>query len=194
MKFTQNYYAHSAVFSRLNKAGLSEFYEGFMANLPYCLDELFGKIWRTSGFSEWDANFAESSLSHLADWLQISLEALDTSGNSMRAPIPLHLYNQNPPLWDFTDESREIIVAVGMYYGEVMVRQNPGVSWVHFLKGKSMADYGQPVISGSVLYAINPVRVATSFAFGVMDGSESRDGLLNAYEFWKKNILKLTAR
>lgn len=189
MKFNQNYYAHSAVFSKLDKSGLKEFYSGFISNLPYSLDELFGKIWNTSEFSEWEANFREDSLPRLADWLHIALEATDTSGKKWRAPIPLHLCNQNPPLWDLTDASREIIVAVGMYYGEIMVRQNPGVSWMHFLKSKSMADYGQPVISGSVLYPINPVRVATTFAFGVMDGSESRNGLLSAYEFWKHKIL-----
>ncbi|WP_343606832.1 hypothetical protein [Roseateles sp.] len=190
MKFTQNYYAHSAVFFEIDKAGLQEFYRGFMANLPYSLDELFGKIWRTPGFSEWEASFREESLLQLADWLQISLEGVDSSNEVRKAPIPSHLCNQQPPLWDFTDASREIIVATGMYYGEVMVRQNPGVSWIHFLKGKSMADYGQPVIGGEVRRVINPVRVATSFAFGIMDGSESRNGLLSAYEFWKQKILK----
>jgi len=184
MKFTQNYCAHSAVFFRVDEAGLQEFYEGFMENLPYSLDELFGKIWRTPGFSEWETSFREESLLQLADWLQISLERVPLSVGAENAP------NQQSLLWDFTDASREIIVATGMYYGEVMVRQNPGVSWIHFLKGKSMADYGQPVIGGAVQRIINPVRVVTSFAFGVMDGSESRNGLLSAYEFWKKNILK----
>lgn len=47
MKFTPNYYAHSAVFFEVDKEGLREFYEGFMAALPYSLDELFAKIWRT---------------------------------------------------------------------------------------------------------------------------------------------------
>lgn len=189
MKFTPNYYAHSAVFFEVDKAGLREFYEGFMAALPYSLDELFAKIWRTPGFSDWEANFHEKSLLRLADWLQCSLEGEDVSGNARKAPIPPELCNAQPPLWDFTDASREIIVAAGMYYGEVMVRRNPGAAWVHFLKGKSMADYGQPVIGGAVRRVINPVRVATSFAFGVMDGSESRNGLLDAYAFWAQRIL-----
>jgi len=190
MKFTQNYYAHSSIFAKSSKEDLRAFYRAFIENVPYSLDELFGLIWKTEGFSKWPASFHENSLPALGEWMKSALQILSPEGMLLPSPKSPEWQGLKTSAWDFSDRSREMIVAVGMYYGEIMVRNNPGVTWVHLLENKKSADFGQPVIGGEVRRIINPVRVATSFSFGIVDGSESSDGLLLAYRFWRDNLLK----
>jgi len=37
-------------FASMTKKELSDFYEWFVINLPYCLDNLIQAVWQTSGF------------------------------------------------------------------------------------------------------------------------------------------------
>ncbi|WP_431263008.1 hypothetical protein ACQ859_23490 [Roseateles chitinivorans] len=187
MKFTANYHPHSAVFAQMSKDGLQEFHEGFLSNVPYCLDELFRRVWQSPEFLRWQADFSAASLTGLVRWLRTALRIVDRAG--CEGPLPLAGQQlESSSGVDFTDESRQLIVAAGMYYGEVMVRQSAGVRWEQSLRSRKDADFGQAVISGDVVRPINPVRVLTSVAFGLMNGTESDDGLRCAFSFWQENI------
>ena len=153
---------------------LERFYAGFMLNKPYCLDELIQTVWQTPGYEQWSADFSRASLDALGEWFAARIRNVETL--------------KNAAVGDLSDEEKALAVAVGMYYGEVAVRNNPQLGW-HQLKGnKKQADYGQPVISESGKLPTNPVRVAHAFACGIADGSKAAVRLRETYDYWMQLI------
>lgn len=92
-----------------------------------------------------------------------------------------------------SDQEKSLAVMVGMYYGDVAVRNNPELSWVQLKGSKKEADYGQPVISGPGLLPTNPVRISNAFACGIADGSRSGSRLRETYEYWMTLVKRYNA-
>ena len=175
MTFTTAYTPVSAAFASMGAKELKSFYEGFMLNKPYCLDDLIQAVWQTSGYEQWSADFSPESLDVLGEWFAARIS--DSAQTAKDAAVR-----------DMSDEEKALAVAVGMYYGEVAVRNNPQLGW-HQLKGnKKQADYGQPVISDSGKLPTNPVRVAHAFASGIADGSKAAGRLRETYDYWMQLI------
>lgn len=153
---------------------LERFYAGFILNKPYCLDELIQTVWQTPGYEQWGADFSRESLDALGEWFAARIRNVETVKDAAGG--------------DLSDEVKSLAVAVGMYYGEVAVRNNPQLGW-HQLKGhKKQADFGQPVISDSGKLPTNPVRVAHAFASGLAEGSKTAGQIRQTYDYWMQLI------
>lgn len=189
MIFATSYSPVTMAFASMTKKELSDFYEWFIINLPYCLDDLIQAVWKTSGFESWNADFSPESLDMLGDWFatrvetrDLSLEEIDGIKNKMTSAIEI-------TTWDLTSETKSLAVCVGMYYGQVAIKNNPLLSWEQLKGNKRLADYGRPVISGSGVVPLNPVRVANVLACGIARGSKTGSRLRGAYEYWSKLIM-----
>ena len=73
---------------------------------------------------------------------------------------------------------------VGMYFGQVVLKNLPGTRWDQVLKNKKDADYGQPVIMGFGAAPLNPVWILVTTAYGVSRKKAAR--LRELYETWAK--------
>lgn len=181
MTFTTAYTPVSAAFASMGAQELKSFYEGFMLNKPYCLDDLIQAVWQTPGYEQWSADFSPESLDVLGEWFAAQIHDMARVSHSAQTA-------KDAAVRDMSDEEKALAVAVGMYYGEVAVRNNPQLGW-HQLKGnKKQADYGQPVISDSGKLPTNPVRVAHAFASGIADGSKAAGRLRETYDYWMQLI------
>lgn len=169
--------AYSPITSAFASAASNElkrFYAEFTLNKPYCLDELIQTVWQTPRYEQWSADFSRESLDALGEWFAAWIRSVETV--------------KDAAVGDMSDEEKALAVAVGMYYGEVAVRNNPQLGW-HQLKGnKKQADFGQPVISDSGKLPTNPVRVAHAFAIGIADGSKTAGQLRQTYDYWMQLI------
>jgi hypothetical protein len=58
------------------------------------------------------------------------------------------------------------------------------------LRNKRLADYGQLTIAGGEAVPINPVRIVSSFAYGVASGEKDGKQLREMYEYWANLSLK----
>ncbi|WP_137212701.1 hypothetical protein [Pseudomonas sp. CFBP13509] len=188
MEFTTAYTPVADFFSSMNSKELNSFYELFMLNKPYCLDELIQAVWHTPGYESWNADFSPESLDGVAEWLasriykeQLSSTVNETGNDSIAGTADL-----NTPV--LSEEAMSLAVLVGMYYGEVAVRNNPELSWSQLKGNKKQADYGQPVISASGSLPTNPVRVAHAFACAIADGSKTLGRLRETYNYWMQLI------
>jgi hypothetical protein len=173
MKFTTVYTPVTTAFASMTNKELTDFYDEFMLNLPYCLDELIQTVWQTPGFDNWSADFSPESLETLGEWFATKIQKRDSSSDS-RSPVAL----------DLTDEEKSLAVHVGMYYGEVAVRHHPSLSWMQLKGSKKLADYGQPVIADASNIPTNPVRVANALAWGIADGSRKGSRLRETFDYW----------
>jgi hypothetical protein len=73
---------------------------------------------------------------------------------------------------------------IGFYFAEVVLTNIPGTRWDQPLRGRTLADYGQPVLVGLRPIPTNPMRVMITIARGFADGSEPDDAIPKLYERW----------
>lgn len=163
----------TSAFAAATPNDLKVFFDAFMLNKPYCLDELIQSVWQTLGYEQWGADFSPESLDALGEWFAARVRERAQSSSAVETG---------------SEEVVSLAVAVGMYYGEVAVRNNPPLGW-HALNGsKRQADYGQPVVSSAGNLPTNPVRVAQAFASGIADGSKAAGRLRQTYDYWMQLI------
>ena len=172
----------------MDKKKLEEFYQWFMASLPYCIEELMQLVANTQGFENWEADDSPSSLDGLGAWFatkvkkrDYTLEEIESIKNSFKPEFQIDFVT-----WDLTDETKSLALYVGMYYGEVALKNNSLLKWEQCLGSKKMADYGQPILNGEGIVPMNPVGVAHSIAFGLLDGTKDGGALRKGYDYWSK--------
>lgn len=163
----------TSAFAAATPNELKVFFDAFMLNKPYCLDGLIQSVWQTPGYEQWSADFSPESLNAVGEWFAARIRERAQSSSAVEKG---------------SEEVVSLAVAVGMYYGEVAVRNNRPLGW-HLLSGsKRQADYGQPVVSRSGKLPTNPVRVAHAFASGIADGSKAAGRLRETYDYWMQLI------
>ncbi|WP_367374520.1 hypothetical protein [Pseudomonas lini] len=188
MSFTTTYTPVTTAFASMTKKELRDFYGGFVLNLPYCLDELIQAVWQTRGFESWNADFSPESLDVLGEWFATKIQKRDLSSEGVTCSTVGQI---SLDARDLADEEKTLAVKVGMYYGEVAIRNHPSLSWMQLKGSKKLADYGQPVVAGPSIIPTNPVRVANAFAWGIADGSRVGSRLRETYDCWMKMISDL---
>jgi len=183
-----NYSPNSGIFLAMDKKKLKEFYQWFMTSLPYCIEELMQLIENTPGFENWKADDSPDSLDGLGAWFFMKAKKRDYTQEEIKS-IKKSFESKGEmdfSAWDLTDETKSLALYVGMYYGEVALKNHSLLNWEQCLGSKKIADYGQPIITGNGFVPINPVRVAHSIAFGFVDGSKDGGALRKGYDYWEK--------
>lgn len=182
-----NYSPNSEIFLAMDKKKLKEFFQWFMEIKPYCIEELMQLIRNTPGFESWEADDSPESLDGLGEWFaknvskrDYTLEEVDSIKNRFDTHPKIEF-----PTWDLTDEAKSLALYVGMYYGDVALKNNTSLKWEQCLGSKKFSDYGQPVLNGQGFVSINPVRVAHSVAFGLINGTKTERDLRKGYDYWE---------
>jgi hypothetical protein len=188
-----NYSPNSGAFSGMDKRKLKDFYEWFMKSLPYCIEELMQLVVSTPGFESWEADDSPNSLDGLGAWFAAKVERREFTSEEIQAIKSKLIKPIEFATWDLTDETKSFALYVGMYYGEVALKNNPQLTWEQLLGSKKAADYGQPILNGVGVVPINPVRVAHSIAYGFAEGKRDGSELRRAYDHWAKLVMP-TAR
>ncbi|WP_152531714.1 hypothetical protein [Pseudomonas syringae] len=192
MKSTTAYSPVTQEFALITQKELREFYDTFMLNIPYCLDDLIHEVWRTPGFEDWSADFNPSSLDTLGEWIANRIMKNRLNHKKSETQADSKDSKEAPERKSLTDEELALAVSAGMYYGEVSVKSNPALHWEQLKGGKRNADYGQPVILGKNTIPINPIRIANVFMCGVADGSKTSSRLRETYDYWMTLIQQET--
>jgi len=170
-------------FSEMGRQELLEFYAQFFLNLPYCIEELMCLVKGTSGYDRWSADESPRSLEMLGAWFaeRCRAGARFTDDVQGRHALDVSKFDDGRLL---TREIRTLSLYVGMYYGEVAVKNDVNLRWEQRFGSKKLADYGQPLVMGGTAVPLNPVRVAHSMACGFINGTKTGCDLLGAYEYW----------
>ncbi|BEV71197.1 hypothetical protein THUN1379_06790 [Paludibacterium sp. THUN1379] len=179
-----SYSPNSRYFIGMNKIELKDFYQWFMASLPYCIEELMQLVMNVNGFENWNADDSPESLDVLGSWFVTQVAKRDFNPQELSSIEDSVGKSVDFSKWELTEKTKSLAFYVGMYYGEVAVKNRLGAKWGQSVSNKSNADYGQPIISGEGILPINPVRVAHSIACRVVDGNADGTSLRKAYDYW----------
>jgi hypothetical protein len=103
--------------------------------------------------------------------------------------VPLHLrhmYEISEYTW--IDESLLDIFSLGIYFGELLKKNNTELEWSIQSK-KNMANYGHPILSRpNSKINIPPHIVANHYASKILKGVWNKDKLKEMYELWLKSL------
>lgn len=129
-------------------------------------------------------DFNISSLVPLGKWLvkNVKVEKLsEVEFIAKRNSIPSYIELND---WDLSIKTRSILVDIGIYFGEVVIKNNSGCEWKqYFSKIKDDVDNGHLVINIGK-DRMNPIWLLYIIGLKIADGNENNEILLNLYETW----------
>ena len=155
----------------------------FRRLLPDRVAELTSEVRQTADLAKWEADHTPDSLRALEVWFATRVETRPRSADELdairrRLALPIEL-----PKETLTDRTRSLATDLGMYFGEVVLKNVPGTRWEQVTKGsRRFIDYGQPVVVGTGKVPLNPLRVITMTAWRVAGGGVA--DLADLYGTW----------
>lgn len=175
-------------FTEMTKKELKDYYSWFQNILPLRLEKLITSVKETRSFESWHADFSPESLYLLGDWLASKIETRLRSKDEIKDIKKSSLFPIDIPTEELTNETFSIAMDVGMYLGEVFLKNHPTLSWDQPFGNKKFVDYGQPVITGLGSIPFNPVRMIVTLSYSLVSGVENGKSLRELYDIWVKRI------
>lgn len=94
-------------------------------------------------------------------------------------------------------ETEYILRDIGIYLGEVFVRNDPGIYWSYYEKPKSDFFVNMPLLLGfedsnytpPFKMEFEPVHMAKVQAANIWDGTQKEDDLFNLYTLWSSSYV-----
>ncbi len=150
--------------------------------------EILKKYTRQS--QDWNADFTPSSLRPLMRWfIRVASSAYADRIKAGQAP-------EDAARWDGTwlrsnyDPSPltiSIAFDIAIYLGEMIIRTEPGAQWVHCVRPKNSAYYGQPCLKGVRPWLWSPMPSCVGLAGRIISDQVDEGALDEIYASMAKN-------
>lgn len=156
----------SLQFRDMTRRQLREYAHWFHESTPARVAQLGRAVSATSGYELWQPDYSPASLVDLSTWFDCEVELRPRTDEELRSirgaiSIPIHVSEH-----ELTDRTISLSMDIGMYFGQVVLRNVPGTEWTQRFTAKTSIDYGQPVIIGLGVVPLNPVQTMLSAAYG----------------------------
>jgi hypothetical protein len=171
-------------FRERSKSELETYRTWFHRVSPERIAELARAVESTRGFENWKPNLTPESLETLGKWFDGQVQTRKRTSVEVERIRATLAFPIDVPEEELTDRTYSLAMDIGMYFGDVILKNLPGTRWDQPLKNKKYIDYGQPVIMGFGTVPLNPVGVLVTTAYGVSRGKPSR--LRDLYDTWVK--------
>lgn len=195
---------------------MTDFLEDYkiINNLPYGFDFQNQNLRQLRAHKEWFLNNKEYRLAELQKVFHAYCgECLDYSPESLKSlsdffynaieteKLPDEKYAElrvkYPPEipvndYDLTVRSRSIIVDVGIYLGEVMIRNHKSMCWEQYMtQNKRVLNRGFMVITidpDAFASTMNPIRICFVMGEKVADDTFKKNELYNLYKVYNNRV------
>jgi hypothetical protein len=171
-------------FGEMSKRELEAYREWFHAIAPERILELTKAVNATPGFQAWKPDLTPASLELLGTWFEGQSEVRKRTAEEIEETTAKLKFPIDVPEEELTNRTFSIAMDIGMYFGQVVMRNLPGTRWEQLLKNKRDAHYGQPAIAGFGVVTLNPVWIMVTTAYGISRGKPA--SLLQLYGTWAK--------
>jgi len=157
--------------TELSRTEIRDQYEWFVRVIPERIEVLEQTVISTKGYEEWRASYLPGSLPQLSAWFTGNVSTRPRTHEEKVTLCAGGLPWFGPEAladWGLTRRTLSLCVDIGMYLGEVLIRNFPELKWRLLSTGsKRYVDYGRPVIGPLKVYDFNPVRGVVMMAYGV---------------------------
>lgn len=169
--------------------------EWFLAALPTRVEMLQKEVAATRGYTSWRADCGVESLERLGRWFESQVESTASPTEpspSDAAVLELSVEDLEALESGLAVRTLSLCLDIGMYSGQVLVKNVPGAAWKQEFGGVSSADYGHVVVCVKGPLSCNPFRLMTVVAYRVASGA--RADLSGLYEISRSNIVSRNRR
>ena len=175
-------------FRGMPKKELKNYARWFHEVTPLRIEELTKAVKGTVGFESWSPDLSPGSLDGLGEWFATQVQTRSRSQEELqeiesRSGFPIAVED-----WELTNRTFSAAVDIGMYLGQVFVRNHPSLRWDQPFGSKNFADYGQPVLVEFSYAPLNCVHIAITMAYGLASKSATGKRLKELYEIWAKAV------
>lgn len=175
-------------FDEMSLAEMKDYNAWFHAVLPDRIDELSSYIWET-GLVDWRPNKTADSLLPLGSWLHDRVTIRQLSEEEKARERSQGLAKFGLPEWELSYETISLAFDVGAYFGEVLVNNIPGATWVQTLSGNKKSNiYGQSTVRGANGRQANPIQLTLVLCYGMARGTKTGERLLELFAIWSKEL------
>lgn len=170
------------------KKELRHYFQWFMEVLPQRVNELTEAVRATPGFETWQADRSPDSLDKLGDWFAGQVETRKRTKEEVQAIENRLSFPMEIDEWQLTNQTFSLAMDIGMYFSQVLLKNYPSLEWEQPLRSKRFVDYGRPVLTGFGHVSLNPVRIAVTLAYGLVDKSKTGKRLREVYDYWAERV------
>lgn len=176
-------------FREMSKQDLIRYSHWFHDTLPDRLDELARALRETSGYESWQPDGSAESLDLLGRWFAAQVAMRPRLESEKKALEEKVIFPIDLPGEELTTRTLSLAMDIGMYLGQVFMKNHAQLKWDQPFGNKKFIDYGQPVLVAFKPGPFNPVRMAVTFAYGLAGHQKTGEGLRNIYETWSKLVI-----
>lgn len=183
--------------SELTATEAQEYFDWFVSVIPERIGVLNGLVQENEPLISKGLDVTNpDSLIPLGNWLKENVSAVKRTENELQTlkknvvgPLR-HISDQVIQDWELSPESLSLAYDVGMYFGEVLIAEQPEkLKWR--LRNNAEIDsidndYNQPVVQ-NVLW-VNPVHLVRVLEYGFVDGTRDSSRLHELYKIWKNDL------
>ncbi len=181
-------FANKDIYS-FSKEEAKEYYKWFTNVKNERLQILESEVQRM--YPKWKLDYTRNSLITLYEWFEkkvmyrnINDEEKEEIKNQI-SQTPLFVGVIEVPKITFTEETVSICFDIGIYFGDVFVKNQTGIKWIQKINSTSYIDYAQPLISTKFSkIPINTRRVAENMARSILEKKEKRKSFLELFDKW----------
>lgn len=177
-------------FQEMSNGELIGYRQWFMSVLPERISGLEAEVRRSPSHAAWVADGSPESLQGLGDWFAGQVETRATTREEIDVVKAKLTFPVDVPGDQLTNRTFSLAMDIGMYFGQLVLKNLAGTKWDQPLQNKKFADYGQPVIVGTGSVPLNPVRIVVMLAYGLASKKRSGHQLRELYDTWTKMLLK----
>ena len=177
-----------------------EYFHWHMSHIDERIDCLSAYVSRARNIQRAELDLSPQSLVHVWSWfLSVAeTESVPPSGltendeKNLTQIAAFRRYTVEQAQGQYTFETELILMDIGMYLGQVFVRNNPGIYWSYYEKPKSDFFVNMPLLLGfedsayapPFKMAFEPVHMSRVQAARIWDGSQKKEDLFNLYIKW----------
>jgi hypothetical protein len=169
---------------------LEEYFRWFFEVMEERIRQLTGLVRASPGWQIWRPDYTPSSLESLGDWFPGQVETrlrtqeeINQIADALKFPARIPINERT-----LSERTLSLSIDVGMYLGQVMIKNHSTLKWEHYLPGKRFADHGQPVVTGFGRVPLNPVRITQNTAHAVLAENPRFKTLKQLYNYWVQLI------
>lgn len=187
-------YLHPVVFGfyHLNRRAARAYFTWFLEQRSRRI-ELVEHAVRASpeaAYQAWPADGRVESLTVLGRWFAGHVHVRPRTAEEIEmayADNPAWFRRVELDQWVLTDETVSFAVDLGMYFGQMLRRDVPGLAWQVLTNPKRSAYYHSPVLlqtQGTLAMIGSPLSLMLVFAYGLVDKTRQPRRLRELFAIW----------
>lgn len=169
------------------KKELRDYFRWFEDIIPERVAELTRVVKSSDGFEHWKPDYTPSSLNALGSWFATQVQTRPRTGQELAEIAVQSPFPRSD--WELTNRTISLAMDIAIYLSQVLLHNHPRLKWDQQFGSKKYIDYGQPVLTGFPNdVPMNPVRVVTSLAYGLVKNTTSTKALREIYDSLQQQI------